>query len=313
MISVPRMEPLIHLLFAFPFFLPVASDCFFPNGQLQTNLGFAPCSNTPSDPLSSICCGVNRTNAFGGDPSKGTPRDKCLPNGICVYQASGSLPQYNRAYCTETNWKAGKCLDVCTYNLDHDYAQLTPCDGTESSLTWCCGNTTECCNVKDPKPGVPLPVTIARTFGLSTTSSSTMGVMSATPSNTPQATPEPTPQLSSHAGTSTSLSTGAKAGLGVSSAVAALALLALGFFIFRTLQAKKKTKVVDATDGSDFQGPSPYQDYQNSATMSTTTPLQYHQKYQYAVQIEEERHELSESGVMHELPGRPSPSLSGAA
>ncbi|KAH8722610.1 hypothetical protein GQ44DRAFT_729483 [Phaeosphaeriaceae sp. PMI808] len=67
---------------------------------------------------------------------------------------------FYRVYCTNKDWEG--CLNVCnTGNNAKDVVQLTPCDNTNSSEKWCCGDTTNCC-----MPGSKeLPVIIPRFLG----------------------------------------------------------------------------------------------------------------------------------------------------
>ena len=93
------------------------SGCFFPNGVESERAYYGSCSKNAQDPLSKICCALNRQNPPGSDEALGEPQDECLPNGLCAYKAERAgtnITAYFRNLCTEKDWKSGKCLDVCT-------------------------------------------------------------------------------------------------------------------------------------------------------------------------------------------------------
>jgi hypothetical protein len=104
--------------------------------------------------------------------------------------------------------------------------EMTPCDGTANSTTWCCGNTASCCET--------LPITIAAKFGvvLSTSTSSA----SATPSTsaasqTTSSSASTTSSSTSGSQNSPSLSGGGIAGV-VIGAIAGTALICTAVFLF---------------------------------------------------------------------------------
>ena len=98
--------------------------CYVPNGSAVLNWGpnsaFQPCSHDPSDPLSTICCALNRANPSGGSIFYGPTQDICLPSGLCqniLIDANGdTVYEYWRDYCTVDDYTSSKCLDVCTGN-----------------------------------------------------------------------------------------------------------------------------------------------------------------------------------------------------
>lgn len=109
----------LHLFLILPALFTLArSQCYNANGTVATDPDYAPCSNSTSDPLHTICCSLNRDNPPGGDPSvAGFTRDECLANGICQNkwsQNGGHTTSYFREKCTEKDWSTGLCLDVCT-------------------------------------------------------------------------------------------------------------------------------------------------------------------------------------------------------
>jgi hypothetical protein len=95
------------------------ASCFHPNGTQTTDLYHAPCSKNPSDPLSTICCAIERPNPSGGLSAAGSTNDVCLDNGLCMNQYRRDAADktvsvaYYREECTERDWKGGKCLSVC--------------------------------------------------------------------------------------------------------------------------------------------------------------------------------------------------------
>jgi hypothetical protein len=110
-----------YLLFTI-IYLPVLAlcGCFHHNGTQTTDLYHAPCSNDTSNPLSSICCAIERSKPADTnvdfDDGIGTA-DECLVNGICMnrWRVAGKRTiSFWREECTERDWERGLCLDVCT-------------------------------------------------------------------------------------------------------------------------------------------------------------------------------------------------------
>lgn len=95
----------------------VDAKCYLPDGTGATNPIWRECSTDLSDPLSNICCALNRTNPAGGLRSEGETAETCLPNGLCEQSSvsdSGNITtSYRRAYCTSQEWESGKCLTTC--------------------------------------------------------------------------------------------------------------------------------------------------------------------------------------------------------
>lgn len=97
-----------------------------------------------------------------------------------------------------------------------------PCDGTNSSEKWCCGNTTSCC-----APAFnPNAVTVAQLFtGLATSLSTLL------PSHS-SSTAEPTSSpFDAAVSPSSDLTVGAKAAIGVSIVIGVAAIFGLGFYV----------------------------------------------------------------------------------
>lgn len=119
MISTP-----LSFLVVFSSFLVsrVQCMCYAQNGSAVFNWGprsiYQPCSNDTSNPLSTICCATNRSNPPGGSIDDGFTADICLPSGLCqniLTDSDGStVYSYWRDYCTDSEWREGKCLSVCT-------------------------------------------------------------------------------------------------------------------------------------------------------------------------------------------------------
>lgn len=91
---------------------------------------------------------------------------------------------------------------------------MTPCDGTNSSQTWCCGGSTACCGNPALKP-----ITLARAFGVSSSATASRTISTRTTSTrAPAFTTRASDTSSSSSAPENNgggLSTGAKAGIGV--------------------------------------------------------------------------------------------------
>ncbi|KAF2248795.1 hypothetical protein BU26DRAFT_519004 [Trematosphaeria pertusa] len=216
-----------------------ATTCYAPNGSIETNTEYQPCSNDTSDPLSTICCAWNRANG----------PDICVPNGLCQRgPKEGETEQdaeYTKPQCTEQNWDDPGCLNVCNgKNLEW----LTPCDRSNSneSRRWCCGLSDECCNEDlhlqietlaarfgDPTD-IPSLASTATTLPLSTISVSGSATTTATSDTTPTTLTD-SPQSQSNNG----LSSGAKAGIGIGATLGGLLLIGLGIWLGKYLHARK--------------------------------------------------------------------------
>lgn len=116
-------------------------------------------------------------------------------------------------------------------------AIMTPCDGTDYSETWCCGETTDCCGTGDE---IIIPTNIYVSSSLTPTSTSTSESptsTAATTSSDSTATPS-----SEQSPAPSGLSTGSKAGIGVG--VAAGVIIVLGFFAFFVIHRRRKKAVI---------------------------------------------------------------------
>jgi hypothetical protein len=121
--------------------------------------------------------------------------------------------------------------------------RVTPCDKTNTSAWWCCGDSDACCTdtslAKYRVDPVFVGADTSSSMPSSTTTSPTAG------SSTASATATPPNDDSG------SLSTGAKAGIGVGAALGVIALIALGVFIGRRTHKKRK----DIREGAGYYEP----------------------------------------------------------
>ncbi|KAF2864942.1 hypothetical protein BDV95DRAFT_613096 [Massariosphaeria phaeospora] len=215
------------------------ADCYWRNGTKNPSSSYKPCSRDSSDPLSKICC---------------ADWDSCLPNGICKGVSNEeSKDVYWRESCTESDWGAGGCQELCSNESSQIGTDIvvTPCDGSGSSTTWCCGDGADCCS-----PGSSNPrYTIAAIFGnavptpSASSSSSAPSASTQTRASTTESPSSTTSTAPPPASANSGLSTGAKAGIGVGAALGAIALIGLGIFVAKALHWKKKssTSAVPAT------------------------------------------------------------------
>ncbi|CAI6273796.1 unnamed protein product [Periconia digitata] len=234
---------LLLLLSSSPF---ISALCFRPNGSVDANPEYVPCSSDPSDPFSNICCATNR-------PADRGP-DICTPNGLCQVGLKKGEKQGDTAWtkpqCKNKDWQG--CMEVCGTD---DMSFVTPCDtpAGNSSRRWCCGfQNKDCCNEDNGKP----IETLALTFGASTSSSTLAPVSLPTDSTAPsQSSPNPSttsvpimPSSSPFTNPSTpqqiksedeGMSAGAKAGLGIGIALGVVALLGMGYFLGARLRNNK--------------------------------------------------------------------------
>ena len=122
---------------------------------------------------------------------------------------------------------------------------MTPCDGTNSSSYWCCGDDTSCCASSnrihlDQVFGVA--ETTSKAVSPSATSLQTWSGQTSTPTSGVPApfTATPTPSVA----TGDELSTGAKAGIGVGVTVGAIAIVALLCFVCKALQWRNNSREI---------------------------------------------------------------------
>ncbi|KAF2819007.1 hypothetical protein CC86DRAFT_388436 [Ophiobolus disseminans] len=163
----------------------VQAGCYHPNGTQTRDAYHAPCSKDTSNPLSTICCAIERPAPFGWSRDSTPSNDRCLDNGICMWMNNGTdYTSYWREECTFTDWKSGKCLNLCLDHITEGNQQMTPCDGTPTSEKWCCGPSTACCDVA---PSI-VPAMFKHTEPLSSVSpsSSPSPASTKTSANTPQ-------------------------------------------------------------------------------------------------------------------------------
>ncbi|CAI6293735.1 unnamed protein product [Periconia digitata] len=185
----------------------VDAKCYLPDGTGATNPQWRACSDDPKDPLSNICCALNRKNPAGGLKSAGDTADTCLPNGLCQNESfsdSGNQTiYYRRSYCTSQEWESGNCLTTCGKG-ESGFKDMTPCDGTSTSERWCCGaNNKDCCS-PDSNIGA---VILAKNF-LDAAPTTVLGSMQPSPTSSKQDSPSSSSNAanpSSSAGASSSV------------------------------------------------------------------------------------------------------------
>ncbi|KAF1966362.1 hypothetical protein BU23DRAFT_326744 [Bimuria novae-zelandiae CBS 107.79] len=192
--------------------------CYWRNGTADPDFAYKACDTDPLKPLSKICCNSDH--------------DECLPNGL--YQ-NVETHVYWRETCTNKTWELGGCLELCSREISQSKSDVvvTPCDGTSSSQTWCCGTTTDCC-----EEGSELPrYSVARRFGDPTsilvTSSSfvSSAAVSPGPSGTSDTSAKNKTEL---------LSRGTKAGTGVDAGLGAVVLFAAGIMTAKVAHRRKR-------------------------------------------------------------------------
>ncbi|PVH92144.1 hypothetical protein DM02DRAFT_620115 [Periconia macrospinosa] len=270
----------------------VNAKCYLPDGTGATNPQWRECSTDPQDPLSNICCALNRTNAAGGLKSEGETADTCLPNGLCqnesVMDSGNKTIYYRRSYCTSQQWESGNCLTTCGKG-GTGFKDMTPCDGTSTSERWCCGTNTDCCN--DPKGQVVIlakkfmdasPTTVIGTAQPSTTSKSSSasqtsaaavttafsgnpppsasegtqttaaGVAGSPPSSAGATSSAPSPSASSQ--DTQGMTTGAKVGIAVGAVVGAAALVGIGAWLALSSQRRKRNDAPYAQSPPELDG-----------------------------------------------------------
>ncbi|KAJ5477430.1 hypothetical protein N7539_007574 [Penicillium diatomitis] len=223
----------------------IVAQCYYPNGTLETDESYQPCPGF--DGKARMCCATNRKNPFGGAEANGFTANKCLPNGLCVDGSTRTDPSgqviliqnYWRDMCTSQDWTQEGCLNVCTNALGNTTTRITPCDNTNSSRTWCCGDTQDCCNGPDAiyiaatLPGYVANMTSPGTSTTAPTSTGTANPATTTASSTTGSSTGSTTSSSSSF-SSSGLSTGAKAGIGIGVALGAIAILAgLAFLLMK--------------------------------------------------------------------------------
>ncbi|KAL5461636.1 hypothetical protein PMIN06_002129 [Paraphaeosphaeria minitans] len=254
------------------------ATCYTPDGNAVQGDDIAPCSNDPSDPLSHICCITNRPKAPGTSINASEIRDTCLPNGLCQNESllkDGSVYlQWGRNWCTNPDWSTGQCLDdVCTRTAGNKsgLVRVIPCSGKNSSLTWCCGDSDECCTSTDQTDLVSLAPTFttAATTSTSYASSSTLTMPEVTPDTTiietsrtsssggPSGTGIDNPRVTP--GENSDLSRGAKAGIAIGAVLGAVLLVMLGVWVSKAMAWRRDAYAARAQNdpnyaGSDMEG-----------------------------------------------------------
>ncbi|KAL3443095.1 hypothetical protein BJX65DRAFT_312112 [Aspergillus insuetus] len=227
--------------------------CYLPKGLTDCNDVNQPCFQDDSDEIR-MCCASNRLNPSGGFLSNGRTSDTCMENGLCKNVARDDdddnntvvITKYWRDLCTSSEWPEDNCVDVCSQGDDAKVTvQVTPCDGTENSIEWCCGSNTDCCGTDTAVTIAPiLPALASRnassTSASSTTSTSTPSTLTTTTSSLSSPTPDKSNSntKATNPSSSSGLSTDAKAGIGVGSAAGAILIIAAVLFLWSRRRKK---------------------------------------------------------------------------
>jgi hypothetical protein len=141
---------------------------------------------------------------------------------------------------------------------------VTPCGGNIDSLTWCCGETDDCCKAGSNIPrytiaarfGDPIPTVLPSSSASSSsavpavpaTPSSASSITSSASSSGASTTPSPTASNTAAVTADNGLSTGARAGIGIGVALGAIALIGLGVFTYKAMQWRKRARLAESID-----------------------------------------------------------------
>ena len=229
----------------------LAQTCYNTAGIAITDPEVVPCAISP---VKSLCCYSNRTLPAGGPHEKGNTADECLASGICqnrfTFEGKPGTT-YWLEHCTDRDIESGNCMDICRSSRGPSgTAMITPCDGTNKSEKWCCGDTTACCaNANRDLVTFPMEFvgmingTIASLVTTPTpTPTPTPGFVSSATTTTGTPLPTSTSSAPSAAPQNTGLSTGAKAGIAIGAVLGVLALIGVGFFARKALAWKKEAE-----------------------------------------------------------------------
>lgn len=182
---------------------------------------------------------------------------------------------------------------------------MTPCDGTATSETWCCGGNTKCCG----KAG---EIKIAATLGASPSSSSSSSSSSSTSSSsaasstsssapsvestatsTPTSTSSSSPSSSAEPSPATGLSGGAKAGVAIGAIAGVGAILAAGFLLVRRRKQQKANDPYTApVEVGDYDASYPHSEMYGSSASHGAAKYAQHST----------PHEMHGDGKAQELP-----------
>ncbi|KAJ5267474.1 hypothetical protein N7478_003811 [Penicillium angulare] len=206
--------------------------CYTPNGTSFDAENAKICNSL--DGTVSMCCAQS---------------DECLNNGLCKIkgdESSGTIDTYWRDMCSLSSWPDIGCLKVCEggTDLQTGNSQMTPCDGTDYSETWCCGDTHDCCEMGD-EVFVPLDI-------YATSASTTTTLFPLTPT---KIMTKPTPKISStmtlsaldhpssESDSSRNLSIDEKVGVGVGVSIGVIAIAGATTFFIRRPSGKRAASV----------------------------------------------------------------------
>lgn len=234
------------------------APCYYANGTMMRPSEVRQCSTG----VSTICCTINRPNPPGNETTEaGWTQDECLPNGLCQNRAMSHGKRKTAwwvEYCTNPDVTSTDCLDICRSTRDGNGGSLiTPCgeagDGSYNALDderettrWCCGGSDACCTNNIGVIELPRNFTgraIASSTSTSTvppTSTSTTPPTTTRTSSQVSVTSEATPTASNVPyAENDGLSSGAKAGIGIGTAVGIIAILLAAFFGHKAYEYRK--------------------------------------------------------------------------
>ena len=294
----PTQTVFFFLLFSLSTLIsPTSANCYWPNGTDRNvavnasypgsaNEFYAPCN---PDATASMCCAIG--------PARLSDPDTCTSNGLC-FGPDGTT--WWRESCTDQSWSDPACVQLYvngTYNgLQSEFVRGPTCgpdpneeldSGNDIPMTRCpdgsyCtgtgGAATPCCDnnqgffilanltVTQQNPNTTASASTSSTTSTSMVSStSSMAVTASSSAASPTATSSST--------TSSGLSTGAKAGIGVGAAIAALAILGLLFWVAKLRRSNVQRRAVQETPDVASPPPPPPPPQYDPPKQAPSTPI----------------------------------------
>ncbi|CAO2648156.1 Nn.00g090780.m01.CDS01 [Neocucurbitaria sp. VM-36] len=183
-------------------------------------------------------------------------------NRFKLSENSATGVSFYREECTEKNWLSGKCLSLCTDNINAGDVMMTPCDGTPTSENWCCGNSTDCCTSNF--------IVVAKSFG--TNGNETSSITSLTVSSSTMPPTLPSSNVSTSNNGQSRLDGGAIAGTVIGIVASLVLVFVAGFACAKKRQATRNVvpEIVDETKDTNTYNAShavadPSDQYRNRA------------------------------------------------
>lgn len=224
---------------------PTLANCYWPNGTDRNDAAgarspdqfYAACH---PDAKASMCCAIG--------PARQSNPDMCTSNGLCLGPDGVT---WWRESCTDQSWTDPACVQLYV-NGTYDGRQNS---GNDVSLTMCpdgsyCpgirGAATPCCN-NNQGYFILTNLTVTQQNPNTSPSVSISPATSTSIASSPSSTVAP---ASLPASPSSGLSTGAKAGIGIGAAIAALAILAilgLLFWVAKLRRSAARGRIVEKT------------------------------------------------------------------